>query len=178
MYQISTLLCSFGNHLLSIVHPSSINVFFREKVTDVFIVRGFLSKKEKKKKRKYSLYVIFKTKSFKQKKKIHQRYKAESFNSEIYAKYEKIFQFLISLNWHLLFDRIRIFYFKKQKMFQEHFLTVLFGAVMSITVPSTGFSPERSGNIFKKKEMLFFKVNGDIWNNICGIFLVIFSILK
>lgn len=49
-------------------------------------------------------------------------------------------------------------------MFQERFLTVLFGAVMSITVPSSGFSPERSGNHFKKKKkkILFFKVNRDI----------------
>ncbi|KAG6804100.1 hypothetical protein HZU73_00814 [Apis mellifera caucasica] len=42
-------------------------------------------------------------------------------------------------------------------MFQEHFLTVLFGAVMSITVPSTGFSPERSEFLNAQNEK--FKVN-------------------
>lgn len=62
-------------------------------------------------------------------------------------------------------------------MFQERFLTVLFGAVMSITVPSTGFSPERSGNHFKKKKK-FFKVNWDIWINIYGIFLVIINLFN
>lgn len=62
-------------------------------------------------------------------------------------------------------------------MFQERFLTVLFGAVMSITVPSTGFSPERSGNHFKKKKN-FFKVNWDIWINIYGIFLVIINLFN
>lgn len=63
-------------------------------------------------------------------------------------------------------------------MFQERFLTVLFGAVMSITVPSSGFSPERSGNHFKKKKILFFKVNRDIWINIYEIFLVIINLFN